>query len=280
MKTERFEGSITALSPIHHGGDESTGARATLRRMKFLIPADTETGIRKMDIPVISGNSIRGVLRRLVMRDMLDTLGYELKSIKTYHMLFAGGTLESVSSSDAGTINLELRKYFRSAIPALSVFGSAFGNQMMEGKMKCAYAIPKCYELQTYLPDGACNKKSITSYEQIADDFTTRRDDLHGERKDDEAAHQMIVNFEVIAPGTEFYHKFTLLDCNEIETGVLARALELWSERPYVGGKSSIGLGEVSLDYPTIGSDIYMKYLDENKDNVVAAITRIEEMLK
>ena len=280
MKTDRFEGKIIALSPLHHGGDESTGSRATLRRMKFLVPDNSDSGIKKMDIPVISGNSIRGILRRLVMRDMFDILGYELKSIKTYHMLFAGGTLESVSSSDAGAINLDMRKRFRSAIPALSIFGTAVGNQMIEGKMKCSYAIPVCRELAQYLPVGVCNPESLTSYELISDDFTTRRDDLHAEREDGEAAHQMIVNFEVMAPGTQLYHKFTLLDCNEIETATLGRALELWQKRPYVGGKSSIGLGEVKLDYPAIDSTAYLNYLKDKKDVVVAALTELEEMLK
>lgn len=282
MKTDRFDGIITAISPIHHGGDESTGSRATLRRMKFLVPSTDKLGFKKMDIPVISGNSIRGVLRRLVMRDMLDTLDYKLKSIKTYHMLFAGGTLESVSSSDAGAINLDMRKRLRASIPALSIFGSAVGNQMIEGKMKCSYAIPVCSELQTYLPNDMLNPKlnQNSIYELVSDDFTTRRDDLHGERDEDKAAHQMIVNFEVMAPGTDFYHKFTLLDCSDVESAVLGRALELWEKRPYIGGKSSIGLGEIELHYSVPDSSLYINYLQDKRDDVITAITEIEDMLK
>ena len=272
MKTERFEGVLTALSPIHHGGDESTGSRATLRRMKFI-----QTNGKKIDIPVISGNSIRGVLRRLVMRDMLDTLGHELTSIKTYHMLFAGGTLESVQSSDAGQINLDMRKRLRTKIPALSLFGSAIGNQMIEGKMKCAYAIPICTETEMFTPN---NVSQLSTYEQSTVDFTTRRDDLHADREDGDAAHQMIVNFEVFAPGTSFYHKFTLLDCNEIEAAVLGRAVELWTERPYVGGKSGIGMGEVNLNYSVPQSAPYMDYLKAQRGDVVSVILEIEKMLK
>jgi hypothetical protein len=266
MKTERIYGTLTAKTPIHHGGDESTGARSTLRRMKYIVDG------KRIDIPVISGNSIRGVLRRTIMAHMLETIRYgQLKSLKTYHMLFAGGTLESVSSDDSGNLNLELRRYMRDSIPALSVFGSAIGNQMIEGKMKCGFAIPQCCELGT---------GDISIYGTLADDFTTRRDDLHGEREEGEAAHQMIVNIETFAPGTKFNHMFTLLDCNEIESGVLAMALALWDERPYAGGKSSIGYGELVLDYNNVPDVLpYMEYLRNNASSVREAVAKIEEML-
>src|SRR5690554_6003612 len=186
MKTEHIHGHIIAITPIHHGGDESTGARATLRRMKYLVDG------KRVEIPVISGNAIRGVLRRLIMAHMLETLGYgkrteegeaddRMKSMKAYHMLFSGGTLESVE--DSGAIDLALRRELRTSLPALSVFGSAIGNQMIEGKMKCGIAVPVCTELAAFQP-GEQATNSI--YELLTDDFTTRKDDLHGEREEGE----------------------------------------------------------------------------------------------
>jgi hypothetical protein len=283
MKTEIIPGILKAVSPIHHGGDESTGARSTLRRMKFVIEGN------RVEIPVISGNSIRGVLRRLVMADMLETLGYgnltkdgspdeRMQSLKAYHMLFSGGTLESVNSGEAGQVNLELRRKLRANIPALSVFGSAIGNQMLEGKMKCGFGLPVCAELKGMLtvpvPD-------ISIHELIADDFLTRRDDLHGERKEDDPAHQMLVNIEVFAPGTDFVHQFALVDCSEIEAGVLGRAIELWKAAPYIGGKSAVGYGMVALDYKAIPDPApYTDFLSQKADDVKAAIEDIETLLK
>jgi CRISPR/Cas system CSM-associated protein Csm3 (group 7 of RAMP superfamily) len=275
MNTIHIDGIITALSPIHHGGDESTGSRSTLRRIKSIVDGN------RIDVPVISGNSIRGYLRRLVMSHMLESVGYGndmmMSSLKTYHMLFSGGTLESVSSSDAGNINLEMRKKFRKSLPALSVFGSAVGNQMIEGKMKCGFALPICQELQGFL----LQKYDISSYELLMDIFFTRRDDAHGEREEDEAAHQMIVNVEAFAPGTCFAHRFSLLDCNEIEAGVVGVALELWKERAYLGGKSGTGYGEISFEYQDAPSARpYTEYLKNNADDVIKCIGEIEEMLK
>lgn len=281
MNTEHINGHIIAVTPIHHGGDESTGARSTLRRIKYIVDG------KRIEIPVISGNSIRGVLRRLIMSDMLETLGYgkrtedgeaddRMKSMKAYHMLFSGGTLESVE--DSGAIDLMLRRELRRSLPALSVFGSAIGNQMVEGKMKCGIAVPVCTELASFLP-GENPTNSI--YELLTDDFTTRKDDLHGEREKDEAAHQMIVNFECFAPGTLFIHKFSLLDCNEIERAVIDKAIQLWISRPYIGGKSSIGYGEVKLSYQSAyDAGPYDRFLVDNADEMKSTIEKIEEILK
>ena len=280
MKTEHIHGPIIAITPIHHGGDESTGARATLRRMKYLVDG------KRVEIPVISGNAIRGVLRRLIMAHMLETLGYgkrteegeaddRMKSMKAYHMLFSGGTLESVE--DSGAIDLALRRELRTSLPALSVFGSAIGNQMIEGKMKCGIAVPVCTELAAFQP-GEQATNSI--YELLTDDFTTRKDDLHGEREEGEAAHQMIVNFECFAPGTTFVHKFSLLDCTDVERAILDKALQLWTARPYIGGKSSIGYGEVKLSYLSeYHTEAYDRFLVEQADKMRATIEKIEGIL-
>ena len=44
---------------------------------------------------MFSGNAIRGILRRLLMRDMCERLNYEVKSAKMHHALFTGGVLEA-----------------------------------------------------------------------------------------------------------------------------------------------------------------------------------------
>jgi hypothetical protein len=65
MKTYVFEGVVTALTSISHIGD-SHGVNAKLRREKFVQPDGTVE-----EIPVISGNSLRGILRDRGMLHML-----------------------------------------------------------------------------------------------------------------------------------------------------------------------------------------------------------------
>lgn len=276
MRVESFDGYLLAESPIHHGGDEKTGSEALVRRMSYLVDG------KRVQVPVISGNSIRGVLRRLVMGDMLSQLGYRLENLKVYHMLFAGGTLESVSTSDSGNINLEMRKKYRQMLPPLSLFGTAIGNQMIEGKMRCGIALPVCRELRDFLPRDYENRIKFPFNEQLAFDFITRRDDLQSGRSDDgedARAQQMLVNFEVIVPGTVLYHNFTLNDASSVERGVLARALNLWRSNPYIGGKSGVGYGRVKICYELNDDSEYMNFISENKDSMLATIREIEGLM-
>src|SRR3990167_9316390 len=100
MKTYLFEGVMTCLTSVSHIGD-SHGVTAKLRREKFITPGgDVE------EIPVISGNSLRGILRDRGMLHMLRTLGYGVNeetgevhglSLAAFYFLFSGGALTKVT---------------------------------------------------------------------------------------------------------------------------------------------------------------------------------------
>ena len=68
----KVRGFLKAKSPIFHGGDEKTGSVVLLRRMKFIVDEEPT------DVPYISGNAVRGVWRRLIFKDMLEKIGYEI----------------------------------------------------------------------------------------------------------------------------------------------------------------------------------------------------------
>jgi hypothetical protein len=269
FSTEIYPGILVALSPIHHGGDEKAGNTQTIKRIAFMIDG------RKTMIPVISGNSIRGVLRRLIMADMLERLEYTLENIKVYHILFSGGSLESVES-DAGYLNLETRRKIRETLPPLSLLGTSMGNQMPAGKLEVDFALPICAELAGFLPAQHQTDRSI--YEVQDHDFTTRRDDLRADREQDERAVQMKVDFEILVPGTRFYHRFTLRDATDIERSALGQMLTLWQTRPHVGGKAAIGFGDIALEYViTPDPGLYLEWLDQNREKVIGQIKEMEE---
>lgn len=281
MNTDRYRGYLVARTPIHHGGDEKAGTTSLVRRITYV------EGGRRMEVPIVSGNSIRGSLRRLVMRDMLDRLDCQLTNLKTYHTLFAGGTLTE-NERDGGRINLETRERMTSRIPPVAVFGTAVGNQMIEGKLKCGIARPVCLELAHLTPevdDGIVPSiksiKELISYQELVGfDFLTRRDDIKGEREEGERAQQMIAEFEVVLPGTVFAQNMSLLDASDVERGVLGRAIELWRERPYVGGKSGSGYGEVELHYNEMPSgQAWLDWLDANGDTVREMIAELDGTL-
>ena len=269
MKTLKIEGRLLAKSPIHSGGDEKTGSETMLRRLKFLVNG------KIMEIPYISGNSIRGNLRRLAIQDMLDRLGYEIKNLKLYHAFFSGGVLETVEES--GFIDLEIRKRVRELLPPLSVFGFAYKNQVFEGKLIVGHALPICKELAPLLEINA----NISIYELLDWDFATRKEEIkEGKKNKDEPKVQMIYRYEVFIPGTIFYHYFVLQDTTKLEESFFSHLLRLWQKRPFIGGRSSTGLGKVDLHYKHNLPDpnSYIKFLSDKKDEIVSLIAEMEKM--
>lgn len=269
MTVFRLPGFITAISPIHHGGNEKAGNQALIRRQTYIVDQ------APVEIPVISGNAIRGVLRRMIWDDLLERVGYTLTSMKIYHMLFTGGILEAVDSKDSGVIDIEMKKKLRAELPPLAVLGTALGNQMFEGKLKCAIAQPMCAELREFLPDLP-EFKPPSIYELVSFDFMTRLDDVKEARQEGEAAHQMLMNFEVINPGTVFVHSFVLDNPSDVEKGVLARALNMWREKPYVGGKSGVGYGTVKLNYELDDDSAYLTFIENNKAQICETLKWLE----
>lgn len=268
-------GSVWAKTPIFHGGNEKTGSVSLLNRIRFL----TEDGTQ--DIPVISGNAIRGMLRRELFADFLRRVGYEIDvsqkgGQRLYHALFTGGVLETIEEKSSGIIDIGLKKQIVRLMPPARLLGFSIGNQIIEGKLKVGMALPICNELSDYLPDNIHPKVSI--YDMLSSAFQTRRDDLRNEREENEQAVQMLIEHEVFIPGTVFYHEFRLEDPDEIDMSCLARMIELWKQKPVIGGKSSIGFGELKVNYDIEASpEKYLEFLRENKEEIYALLKELEE---
>lgn len=279
METETIKGNIEALSPIHHGGSESHGTIKPILVLPTVV-RNAETGEEEIDlIPTIHGNSIRGNLRSLIMQDFLDQLDYTLDSKKVYHFLFDGGMLEAVDAKDKGAINLKMKDAIRKHIPPISLLGSALGNQMIQGKLKVGMADIVCKETAHYLPHDKQGGPNFSAYGLRSKDFGTRLDSLKEDREEGEAATQMKYEFQTLITGTKFTHEISLEDALPHEKACLIRMLNLWNERPYIGGKSGSGYGKVRLNYPYNPEDEkpYLDYLAENKE---AITTQLDEMVK
>lgn len=277
MKTYVFETKMTALSSISHNGGQSFGITSKLRREKFVQPDQSVE-----EIPVLSGNGLRGMLRDRGMLHMCRTLGYGAPdesnqvrglTLAAYNFLFSGGSL----SSDGGKV-VDLDKAYRSLrdlIPLVAIFGGGIGNALTPGKLIMGKAIPMCIETSHLLPPAYQSKTSIWDY--LQEEMYTRKDDTKDEHKASViepgvrlqlaaaqqqkaaktgtetiektgAATQMQYFVETFAAGTPFYWKIQLNDVNDIEFEAFLIALGEFSKRPYVGGKSNIGLGEVAIE--------------------------------
>jgi len=276
----RVSGTIEALSPIHHGGDEKTGSTPVLRSLTHYDPIRGA----HVRLPFISGNAIRGVLRRLLMRDLLDRVGLQQVSPALHHALFTGGILESTDEDAGGALDLAFRRTLRDAVPPVALLGTAAGNQLVPGVLRVEHAMPVCEEYRAYLPERLLSDpragQSVRTFTDVS--FATRRDDLREERAEDEQAHQMKIEFECFVSGTLFVHGYTLHYATPIEASCLAYLLELWALDPIIGGKGASGYGRLRLAYDLAslppGAD-YASWLEAHRSEALGALGALAERL-
>jgi CRISPR type IV-associated protein Csf2 len=280
MKTYFLKGTVTALSSVTHNGGDSFGIDSLLRREKFVQPDGSVE-----EVPVISGNSIRGSLRDRGMLHMCRLLGYGTDeeagkvrglTIGAFHFLFSGGSL---SSDGSKSVNIERARELRTLIPLVSIFGGAMGNQIMPGKLDMGKMIPICSETVHLLPKQFIPEKPATIWEYTQREMYTRKDDEKNEHlrtviepgaaKMIEAARvvksakvaanepledagqnqQMMYYVETLAAGTKFYWSVSLRDVTDIEFEAFLTTLGEFSKRPFIGGKANVGHGEVTIDF-------------------------------
>lgn len=277
MKILSIPGYLTALSPIHSGSEENMGNEKTLRTLIYNLPTGPE------EVPVVSGNAIRGVLRRLIMADLVERVGYvpvDAKGqVRLYHSLFAGGVLEAVDEKDSGYIDLALKKQIRGLLPPVALLGTAIRNQMMEGKVDVAYAVPRAKELESFLRTDEKYPITATLGDMQKQTFNTRRDEMAQDAKSEGGnSSQMLHTWWYIPPGTVFQHGFTLSNPSEIEAGCLGHMIALWNARPRLGAKAGTGNAEVRLDYRNVpDATPYLEFVESQKADILKMLQVLEQ---
>ena len=281
MHTYVFEGVMTALTSVSHIG-ETHGINAKLRREKVVQPDGSVE-----EVPIISGNGLRGILRDRGMLHMLRCLGYGVNdesgevqglSQAAFYFLFSGGALESRGSRG---LDIDEARRWRDMIPLVAIFGGAMGNQIMPGKAKIGKAIPICRETAHLIPERFVNSEKPQSiWDMCQEEPYTRRDDEKNEqlRKliapqvralleakateqrekaktgDDVAGdtgqkQQMRYFVETLAAGTRLFWDVTLDDVTDLEFEAFCVTLAEFSRFPHIGGKSGVGHGKVQIRF-------------------------------
>ena len=280
MKTYVFEGTMTALTSISHIG-ETFGINARLRREKIVqLDGSVE------EIPIISGNALRGILRDRGMLHMLRELGYGIDdesgnvqglSLAAFYFLFSGGAL---TKSAGRGLDIDQARRWRELIPLVALFGGAMGNQIMPGKLKIGKAIPICRETMHILPERYAVDGLQSVWDFCQEEAYTRRDDEKNENlrpliaapvrqlleakyreerekrgtkqdvvKETGQKQQMRYFVETLAAGTPLFWDLALDDATDVEFEAFAVTLAEFGRLPYIGGKSGVGHGKVSIQF-------------------------------
>lgn len=272
----KINGTVRSVQPIIHGSNTSDegviaqGNQLFHRKMKVYYEG------RPVLIPVVSGNSIRGLMRRLGGKSFLKQLDLDQARIspKWHYLLFSGGSLEEGGGkgkrrsnndgpSKAARITME---ELRKKIPLVSLFGCSYQNQILQGKVIVDFLIPYVDEIAELYgkPKPGIRAGEITDWL-----FYTRQDDLEQEEKTFD--HQMIYKVEYIIPGIEFIHSFTLMGTNQVETALFLHLLDELRSFGHIGGKIAQGHGTAEFNYAVSGSlssEPYFDYIRNNRETI------------
>lgn len=269
----------TALEPLHHGG--GTSGNTQLLRMQSMVNPSTGKPYR---VPYLSGNSIKHRIRYHAVQYALDVLGTEDQSLTKAEvdLLFSGGHLNKSGTA----INLEKARQLERLFPALSMCGYSAGNTINDSKLRVSHLHLVCAENAWRLPEDlrSVALASVRSGALRADEFGTRHD-MEGravatrlldateakEREKAKAAKltkrgpkdkadkgdssQMIYDFQVVVPGSQFWGSVHFYDLTELELAALASSFHYGSAGAdggntlmHLGAKASVGFGLMSVE--------------------------------
>ena len=260
MKTS---GIITLLSPLSHT-EQNDGTYSIFRRMTIFLDGQEHR------VPILSGNSIRGLLRRVLMADLIKSLDLTISDIgdDTYYTLFVGGRLKKAKKAKTGGIQ---PSQAREIIPALSILGSVVGQRIMPGKIICGMGIPITKE--TTEMTGL--ESDISIYSLTEEIPYSRRDDLEEKQEKAPDKAQMQYHVEVMKPGTRLSHFFALSSVSDLEMAAFWRGVRLLAETGHLGGMKSKGHGRFEWSYKPESEAAYAKHLEKNSDKIKELIMMI-----
>ena len=85
--------------------------------------------------------------------------------------------------------------------------------------------------------------------------------------KKSETSRQTIYNVETVIPGVIYYHYITIRNPRNVDIGALLGALRRFATDPYIGGGSSRGYGEISINYDVAVDDEVIGMLKVNENS-------------
>jgi hypothetical protein len=267
LQTLNLKGKIKLLSPLIHS-EEQTGYSTKFRRINFDVNGEY------MPVPVLSGNSIRGVLRRLGANHLLEKIELASDDIPdgSYYCLYSGGILTKGKKTASEP---DFKRQVRQINPFLSLFGSTMRQQMLSGKLQVGMGIPIAQETAQYT--GIESERRL--FDMLQEITYTRRDDRETKEEktiESENKHQMLMTVETLLPGVELYHGFTLRRVNEFELACFYAILKEFEKHPYLGGAIRIGHGKVEWDYQPGNSKPYEDFLARNKKKIKQHLVELE----
>lgn len=260
---------VTALSSVIHGG-ERLSTTTLFRRQRYAQPDGTT-----VEVPVISGNAVRGVWRRHAAAITWEALGKPRLPLSAAHAILSGGTLAKTSSPMTPEQRIEIQKL----VPIISLFGGAGGGELLPGRFNMGHMVPIVAETVHVLPSSIKLDRPPESWRKVVgvEEFS-RMDEadlaagmahLDGA---DANTQQMRYGVETLNAGTRMWWSLHTEELNAPAAALLGAVVAAWrADGATVGGRASAGHGRIDTSALVI-DDTTSECVEYHRDNA-AAIT-------
>ena len=279
-----------ALSPVVHnevmpfGHDYPKGAAKKQRTMPINVERDGK--ITREMVPIISGNSIRGISRRLLVDHSLDELGINLEDLlgnkedarRLLFFLRNGGLTpkgSTIEKAHAGVYEETQAK-----LPFLQVLGGVYLGHHFEGCVKIGITIPLTVETMPIFKNVLAKEhleeiegKPLPHIHDLFGETRYTRRAAVGDSEDDKES--MIYGTEIIPAGTYFYSWASVVSPYESAIKTFKAMFWLLSEYGLVGGMTGRGHGKMLFSHiytdnngtRKLTNDDYQKYVNYLREN-------------
>ncbi len=248
LHTVRWDIDIVAQSSIVHREDYTAAGTdnfALFRREKILSPAG-----EILMVPIVSGSSFRGVLRRIGEQLTAAILSYEDAAlpIPAAHLLTNGGRL----AKSASPYTDEDERHLKSLLPQIAVFGGAASGRIMSGLLNVGKVLPEVAELTHILPRPPQSGR-LPAVRTLADESFThlsdhRPDSNQSPRTDIDEKTSPLGRFgqETLPAGTRLQTWVHLTNATDTQTAFVRDVLTTFATHGHLGGRTAAGHGRIT----------------------------------
>lgn len=285
LTTVEWAIDILARSSIVHREDYTARSadKFTLLRREKIITAAGEV----LQVPIVSGGSFRGVLRRIGEELTADVLNYEDTAlpVPAAHLLTNGGRL----AKSAKPLTSEQERRLKALIPLIAVFGGNASGRIMSGLLTVGKVIPEVAELAHILerpphhtPLPVIRTLAAESFTHLSDHRTTSHAPPHTD-DDEETSPLGRFSGETFSAGTRLQTYVRIANATDRQVAFLRDVLRSFAEEGHLGGRVAAGHGRITAtltprvkrgQMPDDSVD-WAAELAEHRDDALAALSEI-----
>ena len=277
---------ILAESSIVHREDytaSGTDNFALFRREKVLT-ADGEI----MQVPIVSGSSFRGVLRRIGEELTAAVLDYEGTAlpVPAAHLLTNGGRL----AKSARPFTDEDERHLKALLPQIAVFGGAASGRIMSGLLTVGKVLPEVAELAHILRRRAAPSATFPSVRTLSEESFSHLSDYRtasdqAPRTDTSESTSPLGRFgiETLPAGTRLQTWVQIANATDKQVAFLQDVLETFAKHGHLGGRIAAGHGQITA---TLNATVrrgqlpdkitdWASDLKAHRDDAIAALSKI-----